>query len=78
MVSTEVSSLAAHTTMLWIGGCARGRRGSCDGEAGCDGARLVTGTGGLVLPSPGARAWFLLKVIASEKASKLSAFHLVL
>jgi hypothetical protein len=47
------------------------------GGAGCDGARLVAGgTGGLLLPSPGARVWFPPKVVGSGKASKLSAFHL--
>jgi hypothetical protein len=51
------------------------RRG---GGAGCDDARLVAGgTGGILLPSPGTRVWFPPKVIASGKASKLSAFHLV-
>jgi hypothetical protein len=51
------------------------RRG---GGAGCDDARLVAGgTCGLLLPSPGARVWFPPKVVASGKASKLSAFHLV-
>jgi hypothetical protein len=51
------------------------RRG---GGAGCADAPLVAGgTGGLLLPSPGARVWFPPKVVASGKASKLSAFHLV-
>jgi hypothetical protein len=46
--------------------------------AGCDDARLVAGgTGGLLPPSLGARVWFPPRVVASGKASKLSAFHLV-
>jgi hypothetical protein len=51
------------------------RRG---GGAGCDDARLVAGvTSGFLLPSPGERVWFPPNVVASRKASKLSAFHLV-
>jgi hypothetical protein len=51
------------------------RRG---GGAGCDDARLEAGgTGWLLLASPVARVWFPPKVVASGKASKLSAFHLV-
>jgi hypothetical protein len=50
------------------------RRG---GGAGCDDARLVAGgTGGLLLPFPGARAWFPPKVVARGTASNLSTFHL--
>jgi hypothetical protein len=42
------------------------RRG---GGAGCDDARLVAGgTGGLLLPSPGARVWFPHFILRNRRA----------